>query len=323
MFEQPSSSRTQLSPRARLAVVFAPCALVTLALAAGLSAGCSVAIPLDGYAKGDAGTHGSKNTSTDHGTDAGTTSTPAGDDTGTTTTTGDDTGTTSTTTGGDDTGTTSTTTGGDDTGTVVTDALDDTSITPVDSGATDAADDTTAASDSSTVTDSGTTTIVTGDSAGGCPSAGTGILATFDFSSAAGDEVTLPGTSALGATVGPLSRSSALARVTGSGSMNASGWTSSSAYYTFSVTPPSGCKVAPGTLSAALKSSGTGPTSASAGSSLSSFAATGSGLASFSATFSGTGAAGASVEIRIFGAGATSSGGTMRVTSLSLSGALE
>jgi hypothetical protein len=158
-----------------------------------------------------------------------------------------------------------------------------------------------------------------------------GALVTFDLSSQTGSETSAAATSsATGVTGGALSRAAALTAESGSGSINSSGWgTTTSAdatkYYTFTVTPASGCTVALTTLALDVKASSTGPASGNVATSADSFGV-------HSTTFAGTATPSVSlgvsstsaIEIRVYGFGASSSSGTFRVeNTLTLSGSIQ
>jgi hypothetical protein len=160
----------------------------------------------------------------------------------------------------------------------------------------------------------------------------TGALVTFDLSSQSGSEASVTATTvATGVTSNALTRASGMTAVSGSGSINSSGWgTGSSAdaskYYTFTVTPGSGCTVALTSVAMSVSASGTGPstgdvaTSAdSFGAHTSSFTTSGSPTVTLSSV-SGTGA----IEVRVYGYGASGSSGTFRISStLTVSGTIE
>jgi hypothetical protein len=114
--------------------------------------------------------------------------------------------------------------------------------------------------------------------------------------------------------------------------MNASGWPTASSkdagkYFTFKVTPPSGCTLTLTKLSVDLSASASGPATAGLASSVDGFSAlesvpvTSGGPSDV--TVKGVAAVASGVELRIFGYGASAAGGTLRVaTSLSLTGSL-
>jgi len=206
----------------------------------------------------------------------------------------------------------------DDSGATVEDtAKADTTV--VDSG-TVATDDTGKPDTEKAPHDTGT---VATDGSGCALHGFSGTLASFKFAGQPGDETSVPADmTATGLTVSAITRSSALSPNTGSGSMNAKGWTSTAAYYTFVVTPPAGCSISPDTLSGTLQGSTTGPSSAHAATNANGFTASASSdLASFSTTLSG--ATSAPVEVRLFGTGASSPTGTLRVTALTLTGSID
>jgi hypothetical protein len=160
-----------------------------------------------------------------------------------------------------------------------------------------------------------------GDAASTCVAHGfAGALAVFDFTGATGTEPTLSATSSAGLTTSVIKRSTALTATAGADSMNSTGWGLTStadktAYLTFTVTPATGCALGFVSLAVDVKSSTTGPskgavgTSADSFTSLGTFAGDGTATVSISTVTEATGA----VEVRIYGYGATSSAGTMRV----------
>ena len=166
-------------------------------------------------------------------------------------------------------------------------------------------------------------------STGGCSF--TGALATFDLTGQTGDEASVAATSsATGVTVGALSRSSALTAASGSGSINSSGWpTTASAnathYYTFSVTPSTGCTLSLSTLALDVKASATGPETGDVATSADAFATHTASFAGTSSTNVALSATGTSaIEVRVYGYAATGSGGTFRIQdTLTLSGSIE
>jgi hypothetical protein len=172
--------------------------------------------------------------------------------------------------------------------------------------------------------DSGTDT-----GSGGCGFSGT--LVTFDLSQEPGSEASVsPKSSAPGVTVAPLKRSSALSSVSGTGTINASGWTTAgnpdqTHYYTFTITPPAACATTLTTLSVDSSASSTGPSSAAAGTSADSFASPVAFNPGSVSSVSITGANGTkgAIEVRIYGYAAGGTGGTLRVrNTLTLSGSL-
>ena len=167
------------------------------------------------------------------------------------------------------------------------------------------------------------------DASATCPSSGySGTLAIFDLTGQPGSEVSAAATStACGIVAGDLTRASAIKAVSGKDSINGSGWGSGSSadgtrYYTFSLTPGAGCSLDVKSVDLDVKASGTGPTTAdvatsadSFGKHSASFAGTSSGTTTVSATGSGA------IEVRVYGYGASGSGGTLRIqNTMSVSG---
>jgi hypothetical protein len=194
--------------------------------------------------------------------------------------------------------------------------------------------DTGGSTDSSSATDGSSTndTSTTDTTSTGCAGHGfSGTLVTFDLSSQPGSETSAPASmSATGVTGGALSRASSLTAVSGSGSINSSGWaTGSSAdptkYYTFTVTPGAGCTLALTSLALDVKASATGPASGDVATSVDAF---GTHLGAFSGTATPSVSLGVGgvtpIEIRIYGYGASSSGGTFRVeNTVTLTGSIQ
>jgi hypothetical protein len=170
------------------------------------------------------------------------------------------------------------------------------------------------------------------DTGSGCIAHGfSGTLVTFDLSSEPGNEATAPVTStATGVTSSALGRAAAINPVNGNGSINGDNWgTGASAdptrYYTFTVTPASGCTLDVTSLTYDVRASSTGPANGDVATSVDSF---GTHSAAFAGTSTGTASLGATssgaIEIRVFGFGATSSAGTFRIeNTLSLGGNLQ
>ncbi len=117
--------------------------------------------------------------------------------------------------------------------------------------------------------------------------------------------------------------------MSGSGSINSSGWATGSTrdsakYYTFTVEPPANCELDVTGLSIVTSKSTTGPASAEVGTSADSFVATVavSSSGSSSPTLTVTDET-STVEVRVYGFDAGSTEGTMRIEStLSVSGKL-
>jgi hypothetical protein len=168
---------------------------------------------------------------------------------------------------------------------------------------------------------------------GSCANPTTGTIATWSFIGEPGSQLmtaAVASMTAAGVTAGPVSRSAGLVVASGVGSINSSNWALGSAldvskYYTFSVMPQSGCTLALSSLAIDTKSSGTGPTLAAVATSTDSFGQT-SPVTTNSAGTSNLLVSGATgmVELRVFGYGASGSGGTMRIqNTLTLTGSLQ
>jgi len=164
---------------------------------------------------------------------------------------------------------------------------------------------------------------------GACAQAASGVIGTWDMSSASGSQTSTSGTSKPGATAGSLTRSSDLGSVTGSGSINADGWPSSGTldttkgYYTFTITPPSGCTVSITSASITTSASGTGPVKIAIATSADQFGHTSSLTASTTPSLTVSAATG-TVELRVFGYDASSLNGTMRISGqLTLTGSFQ
>ncbi|NVB78203.1 MAG: hypothetical protein HOV81_07405 [Kofleriaceae bacterium] len=177
------------------------------------------------------------------------------------------------------------------------------------------------ASGSSTSPDSGPSS--------GC--AFTGVLATWTFTNEAGNQAsTAAGSSATGVTATAVQRSAGLTPVSGANSINSSSWPTAATadatkYYTFSVTPPVSCMLAITTLEIDAKASGTGPATASAGTSIDAFAQKTTLSTSAPGTITlNTNPTTNAVEVRVYGYSAGAAGGTLRLqTALTINGSLQ
>ncbi len=169
---------------------------------------------------------------------------------------------------------------------------------------------------------------------GTCSQSATGTIGTWDMSSASGAQASTAGTSMPGATTGALTRSADLTAVAGAGSINSSGWpssssmSSSSGYYTFSITPPSGCTVTITSASVETKASNSGAGKGAIATSADGFNNASSITVSTTDTTStpslSVSAATGSVELRVFGWDAGSTSGTMRIEGeLTLTGSFQ
>lgn len=163
------------------------------------------------------------------------------------------------------------------------------------------------------------------------PCAFSGVMVTYSFASAAGNQAsTAASTTATGVTAAPITRAATLTAVSGAGSINSSNWATSATldptkYYTFSITPPSGCALTLTSAAVDAKSSGTGPASAAIATSADNYATTAAVSTSAASTPALTvSGATSAVEIRVYGYGATATGGTMRLQStLTINGSLQ
>jgi hypothetical protein len=168
-----------------------------------------------------------------------------------------------------------------------------------------------------------------------CADATTGVLATWLFAGATGSEVAQAASSAAtGATAGAVMRSADLTAASGADSINSSAWPTSATldtgtgYYTFSLTPPTGCTLSLTSASVTVRASGSGPATAMIGTSADAFAQTEAITVAATDTTTTPALAvandAAAVEVRVFGYGATSTSGTFRIDgTLTLSGSLQ
>lgn len=163
---------------------------------------------------------------------------------------------------------------------------------------------------------------------GGC--AFTGVLATYSFAGAAGNQASSAATStANGMIAGPLGRSATLTAVSGATSINSSNWATTAQldatkYYALTLTPPTGCTLALTSASIDAKASSTGPTTAALATNADNFVTTialsTSAPSAPTLAINGTTTA---VEIRIYGYAASSTSGTLRLqNTLTISGSL-
>ena len=186
--------------------------------------------------------------------------------------------------------------------------------------------------DSGTPYDAGSTQDVTQpqDSGNNTGCTFSGLLATYDFTGELGSQTsTAAKSSANNVTAGAVSRATALTASAGADSINSSNWATAtnvdtSKYYTFSITPKGSCTLDITALSITTKASSTGPSKASVATSDDKFAAmtTVTMNSTASPSLSVNGATNA-IEVRVYGYGASGTGGTMRLdTTLTVSGSL-
>ncbi len=166
---------------------------------------------------------------------------------------------------------------------------------------------------------------------GSCANAFTGVLATYSFTGAVGNQASQPASStATGVVADPITRAAGLTPVSGATSINSSSWPLSATldpakYYALKLTPPSGCTLSLTGAAIDAKASGTGPAMAAVGTSADSFAqaVSISTTAPSTPTLSVSAASGA-IEIRVYGFAATATGGTLRLqNTLTVSGSLQ
>jgi hypothetical protein len=163
-----------------------------------------------------------------------------------------------------------------------------------------------------------------------CAQAFTGVLATWNLAGAAGNQGSTPATTtATGVTAGALTRSAGLTAVSGANSINSSNWPTTSTvdttkYYSFSITPPSGCKLAISSSSIDVAHSGTGPALGAIATSSDNYAqqlSISTSTAQMPALVVGGGTT--QLEIRVYGYMASAGTGTMRLqNAVSLTGSL-
>lgn len=167
--------------------------------------------------------------------------------------------------------------------------------------------------------------------AASCATPFSGVLASWDFTGETGNQAsTAAAATAGGVTAIPIQRSPSLTPVSGGSSINASNWPTAaqldaSKYYTFTIAPPAGCKLALTSLAIDAKASATGPTTAALTTSSDGFVAS-SSLATASASTVTLAIANATsaIELRVHGSAASGSAGTLRIQgTLSLTGSVE
>jgi hypothetical protein len=167
------------------------------------------------------------------------------------------------------------------------------------------------------------------DAAAGCGFAGT--LVTFDATPLVGSAVQLaPASTGPGVAASPLTRAG-VGAVGASGGFNANGWPTAGLdlgkHFTFSIAPPAGCAVRVSQISLAVAASSSGPQSAALATSADGYATPKpfalSGV-TVDVPLAAVGAASAPLELHLYGYGATSTTGTLRVTDvLTVTGSLE
>jgi hypothetical protein len=167
--------------------------------------------------------------------------------------------------------------------------------------------------------------------AGGCTSAVTGTLATWDFIAEPGNQASTPvKTVATGVVAGPVERAAVLTPVSGANAINSSNWPTTAQmdptkHYKLTITPPSGCKLSITAVAIDAKASATGPTTAVVGTSADNYG----GMATISTSVASAPSIAvtnqtATVELHVCGYGASSTSGTLRLQgTLSITGSLQ
>jgi hypothetical protein len=153
---------------------------------------------------------------------------------------------------------------------------------------------------------------------------------TYNLNGLSGTVTSAPVTSQVpGVTGGAISRAPALTAVSGSGEINASGWGQGSSadaarYYTFTLSPASGCTLSLTSLTIDTGASATGPASLEVATSVDAFA-THKPLAGGSTTLTlGSPTSALPIEVRVYGFAATASGGTLHIQStMSVAGGVQ
>jgi hypothetical protein len=165
-----------------------------------------------------------------------------------------------------------------------------------------------------------------------CTQPVSGTLASWVFTAETGAQtMTAVTTKAPGVTAGAVTRSAGLTAVTGSGSINSSGWPTSAArdatkYYALNIAPPAGCTLTITTANIDALASGTGPVSAVVSTSADAYAQTATVSTTTASVVPLAGVANQSgmLEVRVYGYAASAAGGTLRLkTTLSLAGSVQ
>jgi len=166
---------------------------------------------------------------------------------------------------------------------------------------------------------------------GSCTTPFTGVLATWSFTGAAGNQPsTAVSTTATGMSAGDVARSTGITATSGANSINSSNWATGASpdttkFYTFGLQPPSGCSMSLTSVAIDAKASSTGPASAAVATSDDSFTQMSSVDPNSATTPSlSVNASTAMVELRVYGYSAGGTSGTFRIqNTLSVSGSLQ
>jgi hypothetical protein len=162
------------------------------------------------------------------------------------------------------------------------------------------------------------------------PCAFSGVLATYAFAGETGSQTqTVATTMATGVTAGPLKRAATLTATSGANSINSTNWPTAAQvdltkFYTFTISPPSSCGMTISTIAIDVKSSGTGPATGALATSSDNFATFKTVSTGAPSTVTASVTSSGMLEVRVYGYGASSTGGTMRVQStLTINGSLQ
>lgn len=168
------------------------------------------------------------------------------------------------------------------------------------------------------------------DAASANPCAFSGVLATYSFAGETGSQTQTAATStATGIVAGPIKRAATVTATSGANSINSTSWPTATSvdltkFYTFTIAPPSGCGMTISTISIDVKSSGTGPATGALATSSDNYATFKSVSTGAPSTVTASVTSSSMLEVRVYGYGASSTGGTMRVQStLTINGTLQ
>lgn len=168
------------------------------------------------------------------------------------------------------------------------------------------------------------------DTAPANPCAFTGVLASYAFAGESGNQAqTGAASTATGVTAGAVKRAATLTATTGASSINASNWPTATQvdptkFFTFTIAPRAGCMMSLMSIAIDVKSSATGPASAALATSHDNFATFKTVSTGTPSTPAMTVTTTAPLEVRVYGYGASSTSGTMRVQgTLTLNGSMQ
>lgn len=162
------------------------------------------------------------------------------------------------------------------------------------------------------------------------PCAFTGVLATYAFAGETGSQTeTVATTMATGITAGPIKRAATLTATSGAASINSTNWPTAAQvdltkFYSFTIAPPASCAMTLTTIAIDVKSSSTGPATGALATSSDSYATFKSVSTGTPSTVTASVTSSAMVEVRVYGYGASSASGTMRVQgTLTINGTIQ